>query len=52
MRKHLQLLEHRDPQFDINGMRNTWIAKPNCTYITIQFYPEAEESAVSTTSMT
>lgn len=24
-------LKLKDPQFDINGMRNVWIVKPNCT---------------------
>lgn len=35
MRKHLKELEMKDPQFDINGMRNVWIAKPNCTFFAI-----------------
>ena len=30
VRTRLQILTKSDPQQAINGMRNVWIAKPNC----------------------
>ena len=27
---NLKILKKNDPQIDMNGFRNTWIAKPNC----------------------
>lgn len=35
MRKHLAELSSRDPQFEISGMRNVWIVKPNCNPLVI-----------------
>lgn len=30
VKSRLQILTRGDPQQAINGMRNVWIAKPNC----------------------
>lgn len=35
VRHLLDLLKKNDPQIDMNGFRNVWIAKPNCKYYII-----------------
>jgi hypothetical protein len=48
----LQILGQQDPQIELNGFRNVWIAKPNCTQSLTQFSRAAGASAASTTSTT
>jgi hypothetical protein len=31
----LEKLNNADPQLEINGFRNVWIAKPNCNFYSI-----------------
>jgi hypothetical protein len=55
IREYLRTLEKRDPQFAINGMRNVWIAKPNCKPVVIKSCPGVAAFAaltISTTSRT
>ena len=49
IRHHLAILKERDPQHEINGMRNVWIVKPNCTFAFIQSCQEEGASVASIT---
>lgn len=43
MKKMLTKLQKNDPQYEINGYRNVWIAKPNCKFLFMQLCQEEEE---------